>query len=225
MSEKEPITHKKRTLNKEIETFEKGLSTKIKVVKQLSEDSGTGYIDREKLEKALKEHNVPLDNEFEEEEEVITRSEIIARSPYRYYYEEEALSQNHLVFLHFYKKCNGNISKVCDRMRITRHKVASWRKENELFNLMMEEINEGLIDNTEDALHGLIKSGNPLAVMFFLKCKAKDRGYVEKQVVETHNKIQIQDFEYIDINDEKEEVKQIPSYTEAELYDDKQQDE
>ena len=63
------------------------------------------------------------------------------------------------------------------------------------------------------------------AVMFFLKCKAKDRGYVEKQVIETHNKMQVQDFEYIDINDEKEEVKQIPSYTEAELYDDKQQDE
>jgi len=47
------------------------------------------------------------------------------------------------------------------------------------------EINESSLDFSEHSLFQQIKDGNTAATLFHLKCKGKDRGYVEKQQIET----------------------------------------
>jgi predicted transcriptional regulator len=45
---------------------------------------------------------------------------------------------------------------------------------------VMHQAKEEMIDLAESQLHSKIKSGNMTAIIFFLKCQAKHRGYVEK---------------------------------------------
>ena len=53
--------------------------------------------------------------------------------------------------------------------------------KEESFRFVVEEIQESLIDDAESELQKLIKDGNTAAILFFLKTKAKARGYIERQ--------------------------------------------
>ena len=44
----------------------------------------------------------------------------------------------------------------------------------------LKDIREANVDFAESQLMGLIKKGQPSAIIFFLKCLGKDRGYVER---------------------------------------------
>lgn len=45
---------------------------------------------------------------------------------------------------------------------------------------VMHQAKEEMIDLAESQLHNKIRDGNMTAIIFFLKCQAKQRGYVEK---------------------------------------------
>lgn len=45
---------------------------------------------------------------------------------------------------------------------------------------VMHQAKEEMIDLAESQLHSKIRTGNMTAIIFFLKCQAKHRGYVEK---------------------------------------------
>ena len=78
----------------------------------------------------------------------------------------------------------GNISKACRSSNIGRQTYYEWKKVDKDFVEACLDVGEGLVDNAESKLKELIDNGNVVAIIFYLKCKGKDRGYTEKQTFE-----------------------------------------
>lgn len=118
----------------------------------------------------------------------------------------------------------GNISKACEQVKIkSRQTVYKWIEVDEKFKEKFEQVNESEIDNVEDKLKeringvqqfkGLDKDGKEIvynippdttAIIFYLKTKAKKRGYIEKTEIETTTK---HDFSKASDSDIDEEIK------------------
>jgi hypothetical protein len=83
-------------------------------------------------------------------------------------------------FLKLYPKLRCNITATAARVRIDRGTFYDWQRNDEAFASAAADAFESLIDHVEDKLHKLINSMEPSAVYFFLKTRAKKRGYIEK---------------------------------------------
>lgn len=83
-------------------------------------------------------------------------------------------------FLELLAKNAGNVSRACKALGCSRRAYYDWYKED-AFKFVVDEIQESLIDDAESQLQKLIKEGNPVSILFFLKTKAKSRGYIERQ--------------------------------------------
>jgi predicted DNA-binding transcriptional regulator AlpA len=94
------------------------------------------------------------------------------------------LKKEQLIFLEAFEKNAALIQQTCKKVGIDRGTFYNWKKDNEEFAKKVEDIEEGLIDFAESKLYENIKAGESAAIFFFLKCKAKKRGYVERQEVE-----------------------------------------
>lgn len=82
----------------------------------------------------------------------------------------------------------GNVSIACQQVGISRQAHYNWLKNNQRYREAIEEIPEKTIDFVEHSLLKNVKAGNVVAQIFYLKTKAKHRGYVEKQEIEHSNK-------------------------------------
>lgn len=51
------------------------------------------------------------------------------------------------------------------------------------FAKKVDAIKEGVLDWAESKLQGSMEAGEYIPTMFYLKCKGKDRGYIEKQEI------------------------------------------
>ena len=139
----------------------------------------------------------------------ISKTDIILRSPYRIYYEEETLEDKHLVFLFFYDMFDGHVGESCKRMGITRHTYSRWRDRNSVFNEIISDNTEYLIDSAENAVKTAIKEGDFNAAKFVLESKGKSRGYGKQALVQTEDITEVVGFEFINVNDEVEDVEVI----------------
>jgi len=59
-----------------------------------------------------------------------------------------------------------------------------WISEDPEYAKKIDEITQMSIDYVEGKLIQLIKEGDRTCIIFYLKCKAKDRGYVEKYQID-----------------------------------------
>tara|TARA_R110002096_G_scaffold54185_1_gene140011 strand:+ start:160 stop:498 length:339 start_codon:yes stop_codon:yes gene_type:complete len=84
-------------------------------------------------------------------------------------------------FLELLSKNAGNVSRACTAMSCSRRAYYDWYENDKAFKFVVDEIQESLIDNAESQLQTLIGDGNTAAILFFLKTKAKARGYIERQ--------------------------------------------
>lgn len=85
-------------------------------------------------------------------------------------------------------KANGfNISKACKETQIARRTYYDWLESDEEFKSAIEETQEQLIDEAEQALKDKIVDGDTTSIIFFLKTKGKQRGYVERQEVKSEH--------------------------------------
>jgi ACT domain-containing protein len=75
------------------------------------------------------------------------------------------------------------VSSACKEVGISRETHYRWLREDKKYKQACKEIDNVALDFAESALHQQIKKGNPLSTMFYLKCKAKKRGYIEQQEV------------------------------------------
>jgi len=75
----------------------------------------------------------------------------------------------------------GIVTDSCRQIGISRDTHYRWLKEDKAYKKAIKEIENVALDFAESALHQQIKKGNPLSTMFYLKCKAKKRGYIEQQ--------------------------------------------
>lgn len=88
----------------------------------------------------------------------------------------------------------GNIWGACREIDIAPKTFYEWKEKDKDFAEKYEELKKLQFDFVESKLFDLIDMNNPAAIMFWLKCRAKDKGYVEKSElkVETDGEFRIQ---------------------------------
>jgi hypothetical protein len=84
------------------------------------------------------------------------------------------------LFIEALKNSAGNISVACRNVNISRNAFYEWQKEDEIFQEKVNEVQESLIDLVESKLMSNIADGKTAEIIFFLKTRAKHRGYVER---------------------------------------------
>jgi len=83
-------------------------------------------------------------------------------------------------FLKAYKN-RSSISDACKAANISRMTFYRWREEDQEFAESVIEIEESKIDYVEDKLFENIDGNKTNEILFYLKTKGKNRGYVERQ--------------------------------------------
>jgi hypothetical protein len=82
------------------------------------------------------------------------------------------------------KKQLGIVTAACKESGISRQTHYRWLEESPEYKEEIDRIPELVVDFAENALFKLIQEKNPTAIIFFLKTKAKHRGYIEKSEIE-----------------------------------------
>ena len=90
-------------------------------------------------------------------------------------------------FLVLLAKNAGNVSSTCKAFNINRGTYYNWL-EDDSFKAIVDDIQESLIDNAESKLQKLINEDSPVAILFYLKTRAKSRGYIERQETDITSK-------------------------------------
>ena len=79
---------------------------------------------------------------------------------------------------------DGTKTDVARKLGVHRNTVSRYIRENPVFAEAFERVLDARLDDAESALQALIRAGDLGAIIFFLKCQGKRRGYIEKQVIE-----------------------------------------
>jgi hypothetical protein len=82
------------------------------------------------------------------------------------------------------QKSMGNVTIASKNTGIDRSTHYIWLDKDENYKQWIEQIPEIVIDFVESSLFKNIKDGKETSAIFFLKTKAKHRGYVERQEIE-----------------------------------------
>jgi hypothetical protein len=88
------------------------------------------------------------------------------------------VKKNLFLKLYYSKLCN--ISAACNATGIIRNTFYQWKEHDPCFAAKITEEEERLIDFVESKLLQNINAGDNASIFFFLKCKAKSRGYIER---------------------------------------------
>lgn len=83
-------------------------------------------------------------------------------------------------FLDMVKKTGGIIAPACRKFVISRTTHYNWKKSDPEYAQEYEDCLQEEVDFGELALIKLVREGNIRAIEFYLKAKAKDRGYYDK---------------------------------------------
>lgn len=86
-------------------------------------------------------------------------------------------------FLSALEKTLGVVQTACKKTGISRTTYYNWRSKDEAFAKAVDEVQNVALDFAEDALFTSIQKGNVAAIIFYLKTKGKERGYVERQEI------------------------------------------
>jgi hypothetical protein len=85
------------------------------------------------------------------------------------------------------EKSLGVVSSAAKQAGISRDTHYRWMKEDEDYSNQANDLSEVALDFAESSLHRQIQSGQTAATIFFLKCKGRGRGYIEKQEIDFNN--------------------------------------
>ena len=80
--------------------------------------------------------------------------------------------------------CDGLVSVACEEAKVARKSFYNWRNKDKKFAQSVREVAEVVIDAVESQLFKNIRKGREISTIFYLKTKAKHRGYIEKQEVD-----------------------------------------
>tara|TARA_B110000908_G_scaffold74050_1_gene89212 strand:- start:133 stop:486 length:354 start_codon:yes stop_codon:yes gene_type:complete len=81
------------------------------------------------------------------------------------------------------EKSLGVVTTACKIVGIGRTTFYGWMKEDEVFAERVEDIQNIALDFVESKLFENIKDGKTSEMIFYLKTKGKNRGYVERQEI------------------------------------------
>lgn len=91
------------------------------------------------------------------------------------------LKHNKEALLKALKLSNGIVSMACESVGLDRSSYYRYYNSDKKFKKSADETSERAIDFVESKLFNRINAGSDTAIIFFLKTKAKKRGYVERQ--------------------------------------------
>jgi hypothetical protein len=92
-------------------------------------------------------------------------------------------NNNKKIFLQALAEHRGIVTKACNATGISRTQVYKWRDEDTTFVDQINEVQQIVLDFAEDKLFEHIGNDNVPSLIFFLKCRGKERGYVERQEI------------------------------------------
>ncbi len=78
------------------------------------------------------------------------------------------------------RELGGNLAAVGRAFGVCRSAVHQFVAKHPGLKEACHDEREGMKDEAESSLHKAMKAGEGWAVCFYLKCQAKDRGYVER---------------------------------------------
>lgn len=104
------------------------------------------------------------------------------------------------------EKHRGWITYAAADLNCTQANISQWIKRDEVLREKWMQIKEFNLDFVEKALFIKIAQGDTSAIIFYLKCQGKHRGYIEKEKVVINNNI---------VNQTKEEIKAAMSPKDA----------
>jgi hypothetical protein len=78
------------------------------------------------------------------------------------------------------EKTLGVVTAACEKSGVSRSAHYKWVAEDDEYRKAVESISDMAIDFAESKLYQLISGGDTSATIFYLKTKAKARGYVER---------------------------------------------
>lgn len=81
------------------------------------------------------------------------------------------------------EKSLGVVTTACKNSECSRETFYKYCKDDADFKTKVEDISNIAIDFAESQLHKQIQEGSTSATIFYLKTKAKHRGYVERQEI------------------------------------------
>ena len=84
------------------------------------------------------------------------------------------------VFIKSYKE-HKTISAACEAANISRRTYYDWKEQDDEFSESILEVDESRIDYVENKLFENIDGNKTNEILFYLKTKGKNRGYVERQ--------------------------------------------
>lgn len=90
---------------------------------------------------------------------------------------KKAIPEKKLEVLTILSECYAIKTIACRKAKISRTQFYEWLKDDIDFALKVRELEEGCIDYVETKLVEMISVGDRAATMFYLKAKAKNRGY------------------------------------------------
>lgn len=83
-------------------------------------------------------------------------------------------------FMIAFKESKGIITYACDAIGVSRQTFYYWMSTDEKFKQEIDDINESTIDLVEHKLLSLINKEDTTAIIFYLKTKGRNRGYIER---------------------------------------------
>jgi len=83
-------------------------------------------------------------------------------------------------FLEAYDRSLGNVSTACRTVGISRATFYNWKNSDRKFSEAIGELDEYNLDFAETMLMKHIRDGDITTLIFFLKTKGRERGYVER---------------------------------------------
>ena len=94
------------------------------------------------------------------------------------------------------EKSLGIVTPSCKEVGISRNQFYVYYREDEEFKKAVDDINDITLDFVENQLLRKIKEGSERSIMFYMKYKARKRGYTDSIDITTNgenmNKIQIE---------------------------------
>ena len=77
-------------------------------------------------------------------------------------------------------KALGIVTVACKEVGIARKTHYEWYQKDEEYRTAVDDVSDVALDFAESMLHKQIQAQDTAATIFYLKCRGKKRGYVER---------------------------------------------
>ena len=95
--------------------------------------------------------------------------------------KKNATTVKQSAFLKALAKYRFNVSRATEMVGIDRKTAYRWKESNSAFRQQWDDLHESLLDSWEECLYKNILKGDTASIIFALKTKGKERGYIERE--------------------------------------------